>query len=184
MKKLWLAATIAMSGSVIVNPIVGQQIEASAKSYDMSANFAKDLRHGTMPRLNGKVGMTYKTVKKKEPKGKAFISDRFNFYELKDATKSRDLYGFSPKDKMLNSDKVTIILRSYDYLISSKSVEKHFGKPYKAIDSNDEVTNSYVYKTGKYYTLVFPDKRSGTTEVYVGTKSAILDSMVYQKIFR
>lgn len=184
MKKLLLAAAIAVGGTTISTSFTGQPIEASAKSYDMSPAFAKDLRNGTMPRLKGKVGMTYKTLKKKEAKGFGFISDRFNFYELKDHSQSRDLYVFYPNDGMYSSDKVIGIFRHYDYLISSKSVKKYFGKPYKAIYDDGKSGNSHVYKAGKYYVLVFPDKRSNSTEVSVGTKYAIMNNMLYQKIYR
>lgn len=184
MKKLLLAAAIVVGASATVTPLLTQQIEASAKTYDMSPAFAKALKKGTMPRLNGKVGMKYKTLKQKEPKGHAFISDRFNFYELNDQSQSRDLYGFKDYEKIAPSHKVTIIMRTYDYLISSSSVEKHFGKPYKAIDMDNKKVNSYVYKAGKYYVLVLPDKKLNSTDIYVGTKFAILNSMLYKKIYR
>lgn len=186
MKKILLAVSIAVGITIVGSSISQQHLEASAKSYDMSPTFAKALKNGTMPRLKGKVGMTYKILKQKEPKGHVFISDRFNFYELNNQSQSRDLYAFDPNDRISSSDKVTAILRSYNYLISSKSVEKYFGKPYKAIGYDGKVENSYVYKSkdSKYYILVFPDKRDNNTDVYVGKKAAILDTMLYQKIYR
>lgn len=86
MKKLLLATAIILGASTAISSVSGQHLEASAKSYDMSPAFAKDLKNGTMPRLKGKVGMNYKMLKKRE-KGHEFPSDLFNFYQ----TNNQDL---------------------------------------------------------------------------------------------
>lgn len=179
MKKLLLATAIILGASTAISSVSGQHLEASAKSYDMSPTFAKDLKNGTMPRLKGKVGMTYKTLKKRE-KGHAFPSDLFNFYQ----TNNQDLYGFnvskyeSEHNPILKNQKVKIIIRHYNYQISESSVRKYFGSSYRGRDEAGRDVKANIYKAGKYYVYFLSGK--GSTFICVGTKAAIQkESWIY-----
>lgn len=162
MKKVLLFAAIAFLGSTAVmsSNINNEKIEAQAKSYPISQNFAQNLKQGKLPRSKGKIGMPYKTlVKQKGIKGKLNkFSKMYASYEDRSVvTKDNyvDMYYFEYKNSKV--DKVIAIHRQYDYYISIKSFEKYFKKPLKYIydDGTVEVTSDpTIYKTGKYYTAI------------------------------
>lgn len=182
MKKLWLAATIALSASATFVTSPSTVHTASAKAYDMKPTFAKDLRNGTMPRLHGKVGMTYSTLKKKE-KGYAFPSDMWNLYQ----TPNEDLYGFEPKmthpETISGAQKVKIIMRSYNYQITESSVKKYFGASYRGQSTeNGRDEKAHIYKAGNYYVYFISHKNY--TSISVGTKKAIQQYAWIKNIYK
>lgn len=169
MKKWIVSAAIVFGLSAVSAEVIPNgSVEAQAKSYNMSEKFAKNLRKGTLPRTSGKIGMTYKTLIKKE-KGKAIIDGDPPVYR----TKIGDDFLFNKfaKNKIPKDAKVKGIFRVYDYKISSKSVKKHFGKSYKAYNQSGKKVPIHVYKTGKYYTHI--EVYKGKTYVDIGTKSTI-----------
>ena len=170
MKKLLLVTALTVGASAAFTSLPAQQIEASAKAYDMKSSFAKELKNGTMPYLKGKVGMTYSKLKKKE-RGFESPSDLFNFYQ----TPNQDLYGFEIKnahsEKIVGNQKVQIISRMYDYKISESSVKKYFGKSYRGKGEDGKDVKANIYKAGKYY--VYFVSSSEYTSISVGTKKAI-----------
>lgn len=182
MKKLVLAATIAVSLTTICSNFNDQQIKASAKSYDMKSSFAQALKKGTLPKAKGKVGETFGSLHKKT-KGIYMNMGDPSYYKAKDG----DSYNFNfpsnylgnaiPKNATVNS-----IDRWYNYKISKSSVEKYFGKPYKGYDDRGKKVNTYIYKTGKYYTYV--KSGSNNTEVIVGTKLGVCDVTWVGKLYK
>ncbi|MBM7701094.1 hypothetical protein [Kurthia huakuii] len=171
MKKLLLSAALAVGVSTAMTLLPSQQLEASAKSYDMKSSFAQALKKGTLPNSKGKVGETFSSLHKKA-KGTYMNMGDPAYYKAKD----EDSYNFDfppnylgdyiPKNATVNS-----IGRWYNYKISKSSVEKYFGKAYKGYDERGKKVNTYIYKTGKYYTYVKVNYKS--TEVIVGTKMGV-----------
>lgn len=68
--------------------------------------------------------------------------------------------------------KVATISRMYDYKITKRSIEKYFGKPYKWYNEHNKKVNTYIDKTGTYYTHIRSYK-NGSTNVMVGTKKFV-----------
>lgn len=174
MKKIILAATLVFGGSQFTNFVPELSLDASAKAYEMKTSFAKDLKAGTMPYAKGFVGMTYKKLK---TKAKIQKIDSYNgqiYYSHERAKDDWDNYIFK-KTNFSSNSKIISIERSYDYIISQKSVEKYFGKPYKKQDFGGGFIRA-MYKNGKYYIIVAPYSEDGITATYVtiGTKKAVL----------
>lgn len=53
MKKLLLAASIALATNTVFADLSMQKVEAQAKAANLSANFVKSLKGGTLPRAKG-----------------------------------------------------------------------------------------------------------------------------------
>ncbi|WP_010289128.1 hypothetical protein [Kurthia massiliensis] len=172
MKKLLLAATLAFGATTAIQATTTPTIEASAKSYAMSNAFAKDLRNGTMPRAKIKVGSTFSTLKKKYPNRKFGESESFFHYRVN----SEDSFAFMRNGSYVkNNDKVVVFYRTYDYLISKSSIQKHFGKPVLSKPLWDFEGEGYsrgsIYKAGKYY--IDYSTFNGKTSLLVGTKIGV-----------
>lgn len=188
MKKLLLAAAIAVGASTVSLSLHEQQIEAQAKDAELSANFVKSLKKGTLPRAKGKVGMTYSAFLKKGPKiqskyGKQVI-DKSAVTNLNDV----DYYSFNKK--VSSKAKINKISRNYNYFISYKSVVKNFGKPLRGRTNYGTVETTNIYKAGKYYFYynVYQYGASDeVTEISIGTKSTMMKhetSTTYVDLFR
>ena len=195
MKKLLLASAIAfgISSAVVALPVA--QIEAKAKEYDMKPNLANALKNGTLPWANGKVGMTYKTLKKLETVEQEYVAETHYYVNSK---KYDDRYAFWMNYKKWEkngfqsykpnaTDKISYIERQYDYLISKKSVEKYFGKPYKGIPyeptgKKQKWVTTGIYKVGKYYLSFTPYKK--ITMITVGDKDSVMLIEGVKKIYR
>lgn len=54
----------------------------------------------------------------------------------------------------------------------ARSIEKYFGKPYKGYNEHNKKVNTYIDKTGTYYTHIHSYK-NGSTNVMVGTKKSV-----------
>lgn len=172
MKKLLLAASIVFGGSALLTALPETSLQAEAKEYQMKSNLAKSLKKGTFPGAKGKVGSLKKNLKIKNRNG--------YWYDpvLKQGTLWEDTYTFNSPNITSNS-KVTIIERSYGYLISNASIRKYLGKELKwsgSMSSFDRSRTSF-YKAGKYYLYVY--KFSSTSDIYTtiatGTKNAICE---------
>lgn len=177
MKKLLLAAAIAVGGTTVVSELSGQTVEAQAKEKTMSKSFANQLKKGTLPDAKGKVNMKFSTLEKKykrNPNGSGRAGEFWSYdVEMNYKGVLAESYAFYYTDTTENS-KVAKIMRTYDYLISEKSVQKHFGKPIKK--------NIYgsIYKVGKYYMLFSTHTTfSIDTDIEIGTKKAIV-KMAYK----
>lgn len=180
MKKLLLASAIALSISAGIITLSNMQIEANAKVdkngydwYEMKPNFASSLKKGTMPYAKGKVGMTYDVLSKKAPMDHIDFYNGFVYYSHERAKNDFDEYIFT-KSSFNSKSKVKMIHRSYDYLITEKSIRKYFGKPVKTMNFGGEF-GRYMYKSGKYYMNVTIYSESGydATIFSLGTKATI-----------
>lgn len=174
LKKLLLAATFAFGATTAIQATTTPTIEASAKSYAMSNAFAKDLRNGTMPRAKGKVGMKFTTLSKYYPNKKFTRSDTLYHYHAND----EDTYVFFANGGgFKKSQKTVMIYRTYDYVISKSSLQKHFGKPVLAKNMFGEPEKYHhiydIYKAGKYYVEISTWK--GRSTISVGTKYGFED---------
>lgn len=170
MKKILLAAVLAFSAATGIGSLISQNMEASAKTHAIKASLVKNLKKGTLPNASGKIGDTYTSVHKKA-KGAYMNAGDPPFYSAKNG----DNYSFYEEDPIYSPKKAKVgsISRWYDYKISQKSIEKHFGKAYKGYENGEKVKNTHVYKTGKYYTYIEIIKTR--TLVIVGTKSGVSD---------
>lgn len=151
---------------------------AQAKSYDMSTNFAKSLKKGEFPRSGGGIDTSYKTLKKNEPSLSPLIKDEaaFNFYtpQKNVAHTIQTSYYFNVINKAKPTSKIIAVERCFDYKISTKSLTKHFGKPYWSLTYDIYVNmQSPVYKVGKYYLYV--SYYGGSTIMLLSSKKNILD---------
>lgn len=172
MKKLLLATAIALGTSTVSGMVSTTQIEASAKSYDMKSSFAETLKKGGLPRTKGKIGMTYKTLKKVVPKKTEYKADSYVYIAKND---DRFFLNYNTAlEKPKNTNKVVALNREYNYLISSSSVKKQLGKPYrgKSTDNGKDV-NTHIYKAGKNYVFIYADKKTNTTTLYMGKRDLI-----------
>lgn len=172
MKKILLATVLAFSATTGISSLVAQNIEASAKTHAIKSSLVKNLKKGTLPKASGKIGDTYTSVHKKAKGTYLNVGDPPCYMD-----KNGDYYYFYEEDPVYfpKKAKVGTISRSYDYEISQKSIEKHFGKAYKGYESGEKVNNTHVYKAGKYYTYIKVSK--ARTLVIVGTKLGISDQI-------
>lgn len=183
MKKLLLAAAIALGTSTVSGMVSTTQIEASAKSHDMTPSFAKALKKGELPKTKGKIGMTYKTLKKVVPKKKEYAADSYVYI-----AKNDDMFYLNYNTtlgKPKNTNKVVALHREYNYLISSSSVKKQLGTPYrgKSTDNGKDV-NTHIYKAGKNYVFIYADKKTNTTTLYMGKRDLIESIVGVQNTYR
>ena len=188
MKKWLLATSIAFLGTtaVVSSDLTSIGLEAQAKSYPISKNFAQNLKEGKLPRSKGSVGMTYKAFSKKV--GKQF-SLKGRSYEDKSVATSlnqSDYYSFSSSNK--NTAKIISISRTYEYVLDDNSFNKYFGKCYKGIDTFGFTGFTYIRKAGKRYFhhdygFFTPEGQSFIT---VGTKKEVMKAgrTEYVKIYR
>lgn len=199
MKKWVLAFGITFGMSIGAVTLPTAHVEAQAKEYDMKPNLVNALKKGTLPWANGKVGMTYKALKKVEKNEKEHIGDPYYYVTSK---KYDDRYAFwmdyrkwekvgFKSYKPYPTDKVSYIERQYDYLISKKSVEKYFGKPYKGIPyeptgKKQKWVTTGIYKAGKYYLSFTPynDQYNKITMITVGDKNSVMLIEGVKKIYR
>lgn len=172
MKKLLLAASIVFGGSALLTALPETSLQAEAKEYQMKSNLAKNLKKGTFPGANGKIGLLRKNLKIKNE------GDLWYDPHVVSGTLYGDSYMFKPYGGKPNS-KVILIERNYGYLISNASIKKNLGKELKwngSMNSFDQ-TRTTFYKAGKYYLYVY--KFSSTSDIYttitVGNKTAIMD---------
>ena len=123
--------------------------------------FATIAKKGQLKGIPGKVGMTYSALKKNN-KGKLAQSEAFLFHNTTKAS-----YGFfygNSYDKISSNQKVVLISRELSGNITSKQMQKYFGKP---VAKN-------AYKAGKYYIRVLNDYyQDGKVVIQVGTKGGI-----------
>lgn len=144
MKKLLLAISIALGGTAATSIVPNLTLDAEATS---TTTFVKAMKKGTLPGAKGRVGMTYKQVKKKSPSlSKFYAGDpigvaRVGQYE----------YGFFSGSQ---NAKVQLVRRNYHSTstISRSKLEKKIGKPY-SVESYYGFTTAY-YKSGKYSIVV------------------------------
>lgn len=172
MKKILLAASIVLGASTITGMIAAPQMDVSAKTTEMSASFAKKLKEGGLPNTKGKIGMTYKTLKKVVPKKKEYAADKYVYM-----AKNKDMFYLNYNEKLRkpkNTNTVVALNREYSNLISSSSVKKQLGKPYrgKSIEGGKDV-GTHIYKAGKNYVYIYADKKSNTTSLYMGKRDLI-----------
>ena len=209
MKKILLAASIALATNTVVADLSMQKIEAQAKAANLSANFVKSLKDGTLPRAKGKIGITYANLKSKVPTGDESWPDTIyglpsyitvNKTNTKNQAQKYDIYGFYnaklydeygmysdyfTSTNLSHKEKVDFIFRSYNYKLSKQSIEKNFGKQYKVKDGHGNVRkDTGIYKAGKYYLYVYSDKYDDYSEVAISTKGALLKYFNYKKIYR
>ncbi|MED4203652.1 hypothetical protein [Neobacillus mesonae] len=131
---------------------------AVASSY-VDKEFAALAKKGKLKGVYGNVGMTYKTLKKKQ-KGTVGQAESYIFYSTKKAG-----YGFfygKSFTKISPGQKVVIIGKDVQAKISPKQLKKYFGKP---VEQN-------TYKAGKYY-IHYITYGKGKVTVYIGTKAAL-----------
>lgn len=137
MKKIFLAAIVALGTTTIMNNLPNQQLQASAKAYDMKPSFAKTLKKGTLPRAVGKIGMTYGALKVKAPYGEEIwpmtiygipIYSTPNQTNTKNNAAKEDSYGFY-NSKFYN--------KYFEYKVYDENIELT-GKPKKFKLSNNE----------------------------------------------
>lgn len=168
MKKLLLASALVLGLSTSATAFQPPQIEAQAKEYAMKSSFAASLKKGTMPYAKGKLGMSYRTLKQKAKKQKMWYEDGLVYYAHERAKNDPDIYIFD-EDYFSNSSKVLMMGRQYDYLISTASIQKYFGKGEK-LNSTDR-----FYMSGKYYLIVSKNTSTRKTLVFLGLSDAIFD---------
>lgn len=194
--KKWLIASVLALNVFTINNISPTTAQASEKPANLSPNFVKSLKNGTLPRTKGKVGMTYKTFLKKGP----IIKEKYNnqLQDLSTKTKLNDEDWYVFNKKINSSAKIISISRAYNYTISYESVTKNFGKPYKGVCKDipyKQETN--IYKAGKYYVSFYVagagsakanSSYHDTTYVTIGTKKALMDDIYmgcsYKKLYR
>lgn len=175
MKKILLATVLALGVSATAAEISNQKIEAQAKEYPISKNFAQNLKKDKFPRSKGSVGMSYKTFSKKV--GKQF-SLKNRFYEDKSVATNlndSDYYSFSSSNK--KTAKIISLSRMYNYVIQDSSFDKYFGKNYKGVDAYGYTGITYIRKAGKYY-FHHEDKwytPDGESYITIGTKKVVMD---------
>ncbi|WP_010291193.1 hypothetical protein [Kurthia massiliensis] len=161
MKKVLLGMLVSL---LILSAFDSLQVQA--KEYEMKPTFANNLKKGTLPGAQGKVGSLKKNLKLKNREG--YWIDPV----LKKYTLSEDTYAF-------RSSKVVSIDRTYSYLISNASIRKYFGKELNWYGTSESFGRLHwsFYKAGKYYIGVY--KFSSSSDIYttivVGNKKAIKD---------
>jgi len=179
LKKILLAASVVLVGSTVA-PATSSPIEAEAKVdkygdtwYDMKPNFATSLKKGTMPYAKGKIGMTYKELSKKAPKDNMYFFNGLVYYSHEREKQDFDDYIFE-KGNFNSKSKVKMMHRSYNYLISEKSIRTYFGKPIKKKSLGGNY-GRYMYKSRRYYMNVTIYSESGysATIFNLGTKDVI-----------
>lgn len=172
MKKILLATSIIFGAGAISGMIAAPQIEASAKSYDMKPSFAQSLKKGELPNTKGKIGMTYKQLKKVVPKKTEYAAEKYVYM-----AKNKDMFYLNYNEKLgkpKNTNTVVAVNREYTYLISSSSVKKQLGKPYRGKSmGNGKDVNTHIYKAGKNYVYIYADKKTNTTSLYMGNRDLI-----------
>lgn len=188
-KKWLIAAFIAFLGTTAVgsSDLTSSGLEAQAKEYPISKNFAQNLKKDKFPRSKGAVGMSYKTFSKKV--GKQFSLKDRSYIDNSVVTdlNSHDAYGFSSTNK--NKAKIIWIQRVYNYVIQDSSFDKYFGKNYKGVSklgSPGYVT--YIRKAGKYY-FHHEDKwytPDGQSYITIGTKKQVMNigHVKYRELYR
>ncbi|RFU66681.1 hypothetical protein [Peribacillus glennii] len=133
---------------------------ASAATY-VDKDFATLAKKGKLKGISGNIGMTYGSLKKLG-KGSIAPSEAFLFH----VTKKADYAFFYENSytKIGTSQKVALIQREIPGYITSKQMQKYFGKP---VAKN-------AYKAGKYYIRIHNNNPSkGKVSVQVGTKRGI-----------
>ncbi|MEB7771564.1 MAG: hypothetical protein ACRC0Q_01380 [Kurthia gibsonii] len=157
-----------------------------AKSYKITKTFANTVKNGKLPGMKAKVGTSYTQLKKIEKKGEQIISPTdpkvLSIYVPAPSNIDTSKYTFFNR---FGSDKVESMSRDYNYTFSTKTVRSYFGKPYKAKVGNHNITDSGIYKAGKYY-MYFSTRGGpyGNTYIEVGTKKMILHQTGYTKFYR
>lgn len=170
MKKLLLAASIILTGT-IATTFSSHSLTAEAKVHSLNNTIAKNIKKGTFPHANGKIGTVRKNLKLKK-QGNTFYSRSIPKTALWE-----DEYLFNTS-KVTSKSKVTLVSRTYGYLISGNTIEKKVGKElrsYSPTNSVDYARTSF-YKAGKYYLGVYNFTSSSDTYTWmaVGTKKAIM----------
>ena len=143
------------------------EVDALAQTKQINTSLVKALKKGKLPSIPVKVGNKASTVQKKV-KGQFVHPGDFVLYEATNG----DTYMFTDVLFGEKVAKVATISRMYDYKITKRSIEKHFGKPYKGYNERNQKVNTYIYKTGTYYTHIRSYK-DGSTNVMVGTKKSV-----------
>lgn len=163
--KKWIVALMIFISSSFVSYSV--PLDAAAKTKTISTSLVKALKKGKLPNIQAKVGDKSSVVQKKV-KGQFVHPGDFVLYEAING----DTYMFTDVLFGEKVAKVATISRMYNYKITTRSIEKYFGKSYKGYNEANKKVNTYIYKTGKYYTHIRSYK-DGTTNVMVGTKKSV-----------
>lgn len=178
MKKILLATAIVLGITTFSQNIIGTENVAIAQEKNMSTTFVNKLEKGTLPKAEGKVGMTLKTLKSKG-KVSYYPAEEFSLYRSKNY--DYGFYNTRYNQKVKSSSKIKIVIREYNFSFSKSSIKKKLGKQLPTYGQYGYQTKTDIYKVGKYYAMVFDiDKK---TNVYVGTKTAICTAAWVDEIY-
>jgi hypothetical protein len=151
----FIRITLIVMAFVLIVTTVKPESTSAASPY-VNKEFATLAKKGKLKGVYGNVGMTYKTLKKKQ-KGRVQPAEAFLIYNSKN-TYYCFFYG-SSYTKITSGQKVALITKEVSTKVTASQMKKYFGKP----------VAWHTYKAGKYY-VRYINRGKGKVEFNIGTK--------------